>query len=59
VILDLSADSPEDWHALDQFRGLTGMNLPTPVILCVSRVYRGPRMRLEAERKGARFLYER
>jgi hypothetical protein len=31
--------------------------MDSPVILCVSRVYRGPRERLEIERRGARMVY--
>ncbi|SRR5260370_6041649 len=30
---------------------------PRPMVLCISRVYRGPRFELDLERKGARLLY--
>lgn len=57
VLLDLSLDRREDWEILDQLcRRIAGKSLP-PEILCFSRVYRGTRMRLEAQRKGARFIY--
>lgn len=29
----------------------------TPILLCVSRVYRGPRFELDLERKGGRLVY--
>ena len=59
VILDLSADRREDWRVLDQICGRVAVKTSAPAILCYSLVYRGPRMRLEAERRGARFIYER
>ena len=30
---------------------------PRPMVLCISRIYRGPRFALDLEMKGARFLY--
>lgn len=59
VILDMSANGPNDWKTFDQVRSLPRMTATRPMILCVSRVYRGPGMKLEIERKGARLVYER
>jgi|GEM_PF-1827214 DNA-binding response OmpR family regulator len=59
VILDLSANRPEDWATFDQIQKLTWMSVPTPMIVCFSTIYRGPKMNLEVERRGARFVYER
>lgn len=30
---------------------------PSPTVLCVSRVYRGPQFQLDLEKKGARLVY--
>jgi hypothetical protein len=57
LIIDLSGDRPEEWEALDYICGLIGTYAYTPRILCLSMVYRGPRMKLKAERRGARFVY--
>lgn len=59
VILDMSANRPQDWRTFDQIRTLPRMTTVRPMILCLSRVYRGPGMKLEIERKGARLVYER
>lgn len=59
VILDLSANRPGDWKALDQIRRLCAMHVTRPTVLCISRTYRGPRTKLDVERRGARLVYER
>lgn len=59
VIVDLTSDRPEVWEALDQIWRLTWKRAETLMVLCISRVYRGPRMKLEVERRGARMVYER
>ena len=59
VIVDLSSDRIEAWDALDEILRLNWENAVPPMILCVSRVYRGPRMKLAVERRGARLVYER
>jgi DNA-binding response OmpR family regulator len=57
VILDLSADRREDWGILEHLCRRVAGKAIAPAILCFSRVYKGARMRLEAQRKGARFIY--
>ncbi len=57
MILDLSANRPEEWAVLDEIRQLSGLSV---AVLCLSEIYRGPRMKLEVERKGARLVvYDR
>jgi ActR/RegA family two-component response regulator len=57
VLLDLSLDRREDWEILDHLcKRIAGKTI-APAILCFSRIYRGVRMRLEARRRGARFIY--
>jgi CheY-like chemotaxis protein len=58
ILLDLTADRSEDWTMLDQIHCIVCMDTSAPMILCVAEVYRGPDMKLKAERKGARFVYE-
>ena len=57
LILDLSLDRRVDWEILDHLCERVAGKALAPVILCFSRVYRGVRMRLEARRRGARFIY--
>jgi ActR/RegA family two-component response regulator len=57
VLLDLSRDRKEDWKVLGQARRLLEMKAPAPLILCFSHIYRGPQMRLRAEKDGGRFVY--
>jgi len=59
VILDMSANRPDDWNALDcvcKWAGTIDSKLMT---LCLSRVYRGPKFELDVERRGARLVYVR
>lgn len=57
VVLDMSLDRPVDWETLDQVHRLVVMFAPQSMILCFSTVFRGYRMKRQARRKGARFLY--
>ena len=59
LILDLSANRPDDWQTLDQICRLTATKMPPQMILCFSTVFRGARMKLEVERRGARLVYVR
>jgi hypothetical protein len=56
AILHVSAncDAEEDLETLRRHRDTNGLR---PMVLCVSRVYRGPRFELEIERKGGRLVY--
>ena len=58
AILDLSRDREEDWCALSNLHKALHETASAAVILGFSLVNRGTRMRLEAERRGARFVYE-
>jgi CheY-like chemotaxis protein len=58
VVLDMSDDRPENWQTLEAIRETTGTSTLSPIVL-FSRVYRGPQLKLKAERKGARFIYVR
>lgn len=56
VLVDISRDRREDWEILDALCALR-IGLPMqPSIICASRTYRGPRMRLQAEKRGARLV---
>jgi hypothetical protein len=57
VIIDVSHREKFFWPLLEDisiYRSEQGEN---PVVLCISRIYRGPRFELDIERKGARLLY--
>lgn len=58
VILDVSAQTLD----LQILNGVNCMVLKAgqaPAVVCVSRVYKGPQMQLQIERKGARLVYVR
>lgn len=57
LVVDMTANRPEDWNTLDRLRVETAAW--NPGILCLSRVYRGPRFQLDIERRGARLVYVR
>ncbi len=59
VILDVSKGDDETWSIVAEIRQYRTQYGPKPMLLCVSRVYRGPRFELELERKGARVVYVR
>jgi CheY-like chemotaxis protein len=57
VIVDLTANRPEDWSAFDEIRRIAWAIAHTTRIVCFSTVNRGAQMRLKVERKGGRFVY--
>jgi PleD family two-component response regulator len=59
VMLDFSFNRPEDWELFDSVRRLLWKTDHLAMILCFSRVYLGPRVRLQIERKGGRLVYVR
>ena len=58
IVLDLSLDRPTDWELLDSVSKLVRSEVSRPMVLCLSRVYRGPGTKLAVERRGARLVYE-
>jgi hypothetical protein len=59
VILDVSnndAQTRSDLAAVKRYKMRHG---PKPMLLCVSRIYRGPGFELDLECKGARVVYVR
>ena len=56
VLVDISRDRREDWGILDALCALRIGAPMQPSIICASRTYRGPRMRMEVERRGARLV---
>jgi CheY-like chemotaxis protein len=58
IVLDLTANRPEDWATFDHIRKIAWVIPHTPRIVCFSTVNRGPQMKLKVERKGGRFTYE-
>jgi DNA-binding NtrC family response regulator len=57
VILDVSFREGSTRNLLGQIVSHRVQAGPRPMLLCVSRVYRGPQFELELERKGARLVY--
>jgi DNA-binding NtrC family response regulator len=57
IILVVFSNRPEDWETLDFIPQLTTGDTKRKV-LCLSRKYSGPQLRLAAERRGARLVYE-
>jgi CheY-like chemotaxis protein len=58
IVFDFS-NRPEDWEFLRKVRALTIKSIRKPGILCLSKTYFGPDVKLQVERQGARLLYER
>jgi CheY-like chemotaxis protein len=56
VLLDISYNRPKDWELLDVLCRLRAVDSLRPTIVCISRTYRGPQMRMEVERRGARLV---
>jgi DNA-binding response OmpR family regulator len=56
VILNMSHNHGTDWKTLEEIHQFLQFNPIAPPILCLSTVYWGPRMQLDIERKGARFV---
>lgn len=59
AILDVSESSTSVRRNLIELQTYRAGHGVRPMVLCVSRVYRGPRFELELERKGARVAYVR
>jgi DNA-binding response OmpR family regulator len=59
AIVDVSFDTPTAGVQLAELQAYRVQHGPRPMLLCVSRVYRGPQFELELERKGARVAYVR
>jgi len=59
LIVDMTANRPEDWERLDRVRFGAERTASKPRILCMSRVYRGPKFELDIEGRGARLVYVR
>jgi DNA-binding response OmpR family regulator len=57
VILDVSCDDAVTRKHIAAVRARREQYGLRPMLLCVSRVYRGPRFELELEREGARVVY--
>lgn len=57
LIVDVSNCDQYIHELLDQFTSHRMRHGLKPMVLCMSRVYLGPRFALNIERKGARFLY--
>ena len=58
AIVNLTAGRREEWRALDAACEFQATRTARPMILGVCTPYRGPRLKLNVERKGARFVYE-
>ena len=59
VLLDVSSDSAALREHLAALRNHRAKHGPRPMLLCVSRGYRGAYFELNLERKGARVAYVR
>lgn len=59
VILDVSQNDRRVRNLLDQICSHRIKHGPRPMLLCISRAYRGAQFELDLERKGARVVYVR
>jgi len=57
IVLDVSADDADVTKCLTELQRYRAAHGPRPMILCASRVYRGPRFELDLEKRGARLVY--
>jgi hypothetical protein len=59
-IVVISSLRAQEWKThLEQIQRTIRERPRQPKLVCLARVYRGPEERLEAERHGLRFVYER
>jgi CheY-like chemotaxis protein len=59
-ILMVSSNRADEWRTyITRIRKITRKKRHPPSVLCLARVYRGTQERLDAERMGVRFVYER
>lgn len=59
VVLDLSNNLPEGWTTLDLVNRMCSKEMTKRMIVCFSRVYLGPEVRIAVEEKGAKLVYVR
>ena len=59
IVLDASGNDRAIHDQLGEIRRYRVQHGHRPMVLCVSRIYRGPQVELELERKGARVVYVR
>jgi hypothetical protein len=59
IVLDASGNDRVVHDQLGEIRLYRAQHGHRPTVLCVSRIYRGPQIELELERKGARVVYVR
>lgn len=59
VMIDMSLDNAAGHAYVTAVRNHRAEHGPRPMLLCISRIYRGPRFALDLERKGARVVYVR
>jgi DNA-binding response OmpR family regulator len=57
VIFYASLNIDKDLRTLSEITRSQGSGM-TPIVLYVARLYQGPRLRLEIERRGVRFIHE-
>ena len=57
IILDITLDDKATRTLLTEALRRRAESGPGPMLLCVSRVYRGPRYEFDLERKGVRLAY--
>jgi hypothetical protein len=57
ILIDLTRNTQAEWSLLEKIRKITTTYMSSAEILGFSGVYRGPEMRLRAERIGVRFIY--
>jgi hypothetical protein len=57
IVLDASENDRVVHDQLAEIRRYRAQHGHRPTVLCVSRVYRGPLVELELERRGARVIY--
>jgi DNA-binding NarL/FixJ family response regulator len=59
-VLIVSSNRPSEWRTyITQIHKITRTKRYPSRVICLARVYRGPQERLDAERLGVRFIYER
>jgi DNA-binding response OmpR family regulator len=58
VVFNISRTDNDVWQALRHVCNLRRTDGLPVLVLCYSKIYRGPRFELEVERLGARFAYE-
>jgi hypothetical protein len=57
VVVNITGNTEIDWDLLRNICQIASILNPGPQVLSISHVYRGPTMRLRAERLGSAFIY--